>query len=241
MFARRVAVSASLISAAVLIGPAFAPLHAQSRVQVGVLAGANLATLTDVAGEVTDVSSALDTKYRAGFQGGLFSTIRLRGRLSLQPEVHYAQKGAKFDGAFTGDASGNAGLALKLAYVDIPVLARIEAGNPMGIHPFLVLGPSLSLRTSCTLSVTTDQIDLSTACASTNDGSPSESFDPIRKSAISGVVGVGLAGTMLGRSASVQLRVSQGLRSIAADAPDGSSASVSPKNRGISIMFGLTR
>lgn len=218
------------------------PAHAQSRVQVGMLAGTNLATLTDMAGSVSDPTDALKAKYRAGFQGGLFATIPVRGRLSLQPEVHYVQKGSTFEGQLSGaDLSGDVGVALKLGYIDIPLLARLELGRSTGVHPFVIFGPAVAIRTACTVSMTVQQVTLNTSCSDAGDDASSGSLDPVRKSDISGIAGVGLGGTLMGRAASVQLRFSQSVRSIANDDATGGSSIVSPKNRGFSVVFGLTR
>jgi hypothetical protein len=213
--------------------------QAQRGVRVGVLAGGSMSTLTDLAGDLAD-PSGLETKYRAGFQGGVFAQIPVRGRFSLQPEVHYAQKGAKFEGAFTGTDAGSYGVSLKLAYIDVPVLARFDLGRASGLHPFVVIGPSVSIRTGCTVGLEASGATLDSKCSGDGETPAGESFDPVKKSDISGIAGVGLASTWMGRTVSVQARFTQSLRSIANNDVAGGSP-VSPKNRALAVVFGLTR
>lgn len=235
---RPVVRSTALLAALACVTVGACTAQAQTRVRVGVLAGANMSTLTDLAGDYAD-QSGLEAKYRAGFQGGVFAQIPVSGRFSLQPEVHYAQKGAKFEGTFTGDMQSDLGVSLKLAYVDVPILARIDLGNAARLHPFLVLGPSVSIRTGCTVGLSLGGANLDTKCSDGGDGT-GESFDPVKKSDISGIAGLGLATSWMGRTVSVQARVTQSLRSIANDDTAGGSP-VSPKNRGVTVVFGLTR
>ncbi|MEO7363205.1 MAG: hypothetical protein ABI120_22925, partial [Gemmatimonadaceae bacterium] len=63
-----------------------------------------------------------------------------------------------------------------------------------------------------------------------------ESKDPFKKSDYSIVGGAGLAAQLGGVTASLQLRVSQGLSSIATTDTE----TTKPKNRALSVLFGFT-
>lgn len=84
---------------------------AQAQVRLGIKAGANLAQYTNV--DLTGHGSII------GPQGGLTlnAPITSDGFFSLQPELLYSQKGDKIEDVTTS----------RLHYVDLPVLARINA------------------------------------------------------------------------------------------------------------------
>lgn len=106
------------------LGLEMQPVFGQS-LGLGVEGGANFANLNG-----KDVNSYVAS--RLGFVGGGFLHWGLTQALSLQPEVLYAQKGAK-----TSDGS----LSYQLDYVEIPVLLEISLGLPV-IGPGILIGPS---------------------------------------------------------------------------------------------------
>lgn len=79
----------------------FGAMNAQT---FGVKAGMNISNL----------SNADDTKSLVGFNAGLFMNTPLAADFSIQPEVLYNSKGAKYDGP--GDIS------LKIDYISVPVM-----------------------------------------------------------------------------------------------------------------------
>ncbi len=213
-----------------------AAVEAQPRVQTGLIAGASIATLANLPRDVSVPSATATASYRAGFQGGLYAQIPVSARFSLQPEVHYVQKGAYFEGGLVDPGAGSvSNVSLRLGYVDVPVLARFDLGRRTGLHPFVVAGPSLALRMQCTSSLTTNTLTLKSECDENG-----ESQDPFRKSDINGIVGAGLATTFMGRGVAVQARMSQSLRSVGSSNAQ-SSGDFSPKNRAISIVFSFTQ
>jgi hypothetical protein len=123
------------LTAALLVCAATA--HAQD-VSVGVKAGFNLANVS-----IDDPGDIADPKNRTAFVAGLFVTVPAGGLLAFQPEVLFSMQGSNFN---QGSDSG----ALKLDYVQVPLLARIKpAKSPVGI----VVGPALAFRTRAKLSV----------------------------------------------------------------------------------------
>ena len=239
--ARRIATPSILAATVAAIATALfaTPLAAQG-VRFGTLAGPAFTSISDLDKSPELGVDLLKSKSRVGLQGGLFMTIPLKGALSLQPEVHYSQKGGKLETTMAlPELEAPEGLALgfQLAYAEIPVLARIDLGNRNGWHPFISFGPSFSLRASCKVSFEVlGAGSLSSGCDEGDIGEGEEgSGDPFSKSDVSGIAGAGLTGSLLGRSVFVQARYSQGFSSIAKE----STGSVSLKNRGFAVVFGL--
>jgi len=102
---------------------------------IGVTAGVNLATL---AGD-----DAEDVKNLTGFMFGVSFIHRMTDMFAFQPEIAYSMKGAKFDdGVDEGE--------VKLAYIDVPLLAKISLGTAMGqARPALYVGPYAAFNMSC--------------------------------------------------------------------------------------------
>ncbi|AYN05038.1 porin family protein [Flavobacterium sp. 140616W15] len=112
---------------------AFGFANAQE-VKFGVKGGINLSTLT---GDIEDTSS------KVGFQVGGFAEIKLSDKFSVQPELLYSAQGAKRDfNGFDIDEMEvvSADLTYKLAYINVPVMAKyyvaekfsLEAGPQIG-------------------------------------------------------------------------------------------------------------
>jgi hypothetical protein len=94
----------------------------------GVKAGASLTNLTG-----DGVGS--NTKNLFGFHGGLIANFAINDAFSIQPEVLYSMKGVKSESSSTGYSTK---LTSRLHYIDVPVLARVNAGGL-----FFELGPQV--------------------------------------------------------------------------------------------------
>jgi hypothetical protein len=84
---------------------------------------------------------------RIGFSMGMFLDYRLGKSLSVQPELLYSQKGAKFSGTgtveFDGDYySSEEDLIVQLDYIDLVLLAKYAFGKG-NIRPYVVAGPGV--------------------------------------------------------------------------------------------------
>ena len=77
--------------------------------------------------------------FRVGLIVGGFVTWPLGGRLELQPEVLYTQKGAK------ADQDGGTSVQ-ELDYVDVPVLVSYRLVGSPGRHLSVVGGPAFGIR-----------------------------------------------------------------------------------------------
>ncbi len=103
----------------------FGAMNAQT---FGLKAGINIATVT---GD--------DTSSKIGFNGGVFMNAPLAANFSIQPELLYNGKGAKYDGP--GDISIN------MDYISIPVMFQYNA-TPMF---YLEAGPEFGFLVSANL------------------------------------------------------------------------------------------
>ncbi len=135
----------AVLGAAVISGtPAFA-----QGISAGIKGGANFTTVK-FEGE-PDATSG-----RWSGAGGAFVVVPLRWRVSLQPEVVYAMKGARLRGAGTQPS-------LLLDYVEVPILARVNA-NVGGRRVFAVGGaaPAFAVRarTRTKFGGSTEEIDI---------------------------------------------------------------------------------
>ena len=203
--------------------------HSVSGQTIGTLIGANIATISNAdRGIASVVGGAFDKKKRVGLKAGVYLTIPLAGMFSLQPEVFYAQNGVRIE----SPAGTNLGsFDVDLGYVEVPLLLRIDVAAKSPIHPILLAGASGAYRVQCKLSASTSVSTLAQDC-NANSGSN----DPFKKSDYSVVGGAGLAAKLGGVAASLQLRFSQGLTSIASADTD----TTKPKNRALSVLLGFT-
>jgi hypothetical protein len=96
--------------------------HAQSP-SFGIKAGASL---TNITGSYT--TGGGDFKNKFGFHGGFVANLPISDIFSIQPELLYSMKGYKFNG--TDPYYGvTYNFKQTLHYIDVPVLARINAGG----------------------------------------------------------------------------------------------------------------
>lgn len=101
--------------------------NAQS-LSVGVRGGINLTTIMN---EDTD-----DNEFAVGMNFAIPVEIGISELFSVQPELHYVQKGAKFE--LTDDFS----TSLLTDYLELPVLAKVKFGNET-VKGYAVAGPSV--------------------------------------------------------------------------------------------------
>jgi hypothetical protein len=104
--------------------------QAQS-IKYGVKAGASLTNVTgDGAGNAKNIF---------GFHGGLVANFAVNDAFSIQPEVLYSMKGAKLEENLSGGGiTYNEKVTSRLHYIDVPVMARINADGL-----FFELGPQV--------------------------------------------------------------------------------------------------
>jgi len=110
--------------------------------RVGIRAGVNISKQQFDQGDL-DVNP--DSKF--GLDLALIAEFPIHESFSIMPEFHWMQKGAKID-----DLTGGFEQSIRtLNYLEIPVLAKFNFGNPDGDAGFfLFLGPSLGYLFSAT-------------------------------------------------------------------------------------------
>ena len=203
---------------------------ASSSTSFGALIGTNFSTISEADKATrTVVGAAFDKKKRVGLNAGVFLNIPLAGAVSLQPEAHYSQQGVTYKSNLSATAPT---ASLKIDYVEVPVLLRIDVGpKASAIHPILFGGASGAFRISCNVSSTSGSTSLTRACS---ENTTSTSTDPVKKYDVSAIAGAGLAVNALGRAYALTLRYTQGLSNISTD-----NSGSTPKNATFSILLGL--
>lgn len=152
----------SVAALALLLGSATiaTPAGAQARstdapLRIGILLGANSATLGG--------SDAEDTRRRTALLGGVYLVRSLGDRVSLRPELLYAQKGAK--GTMLDDEGGSStDVGFELSYVDVPVLLQLDLGTSGAARPHLYAGPSFGFKVDCSLTGSQGPVEVSLDC-----------------------------------------------------------------------------
>jgi outer membrane protein with beta-barrel domain len=107
--------------------------------QVGVTAGANLASLTPEEDEDPDTSR------RLGPVGGVWVRMASSSRLSFQVEGLFSEKGVKVEAPAIGVDSAD----VRLRYLEIPALARADFGaSGLAARAFVVGGAAPAFKLS---------------------------------------------------------------------------------------------
>jgi hypothetical protein len=117
---------------------------AQRPMRVGIIGGYNMATFWG------DDAEGADS--RSGFDIGGLVQIPMGDMITIQPEVHYTQKGASADFDF-GPPLGEVEVETALSYIQVPIL--FKAGLPLaeGFDFDFLVGPSFGFLMSCSSSV----------------------------------------------------------------------------------------
>ena len=107
---------------------------AQRPFRVGIIGGYNMASL--------DGDGVEDADSRSGFDIGGLVQIPMGEMITIQPEVHYSQRGASFEDEGVGSE-------IALDYIHVPVLLR--AGLPLaeGFDFDFIVGPSFAFEMGC--------------------------------------------------------------------------------------------
>lgn len=110
--------------------------------QVGVLVGLNVANVNF---DVTDTSVSVNGDSRTGLVAGLSLNVPIQEMFSVEVDALFAQKGTSVTFSESGFTETS---KVKLNYVDIPVLGRINVSGsaPVGVH--LLIGPSFNFKVS---------------------------------------------------------------------------------------------
>ncbi len=113
---------------------------AQGLAAKGFIAGLNLANVTGDDADFPGISPSNSM----GFTAGAFLVYNFSENLGIRPEVHYSQKGAKWE-------EGGDKVTAKVVYVDVPVLLQFAIPTEGGIKPILLAGPYVAFNMSAKL------------------------------------------------------------------------------------------
>lgn len=102
--------------------------------QIGVRISTNIANFN----VSEDLGEDEELNYKVGFGLGVYYKVALDENLSFQPEINYVQQGAKNSGEVIGRSYRN---VFKFNYIQIPILAKYQFGEPDRINFFVEGGP----------------------------------------------------------------------------------------------------
>jgi len=118
-------------------------------------------TLVKFLGDDVDLSDPFDggpavsPDFRTGFAVGGYLVVAVASNVSVQPEVLFIRKGAKYKGSgdlyieeLGGTVTADWEATLTFDYVEIPVLFRITAGSGSDTRPYFLAGPAIAFKTS---------------------------------------------------------------------------------------------
>lgn len=146
-------------------GMAALPAAAQTPISAGPMGGVSIFTFSGSdASEFGDLGADVSKSNRVGFLVGAFAEFEIGDVLSLEPQLLWVQKGAKYNVDVTG-ASGSA--TIKLDYVQIPVLLKAEYRQEgKDLAPSVFAGPAVGFKTSCSVNIEADGASGSQDCDS---------------------------------------------------------------------------
>jgi hypothetical protein len=180
-------------SAVALSFLAYAPLQAQ---RLGIIAGGTFSQLRGL--------DNVKAKNRTGTVVGATLTVPVGERMSLQPELLFINKGGALDyGAGAVDE-------VRLDYLEIPVLLRVEGASGGALNPHLYAGPSIGFNVGCNIASSGGGVpDVSSDC--TRDNFKPKSVD------WGAIVGAGVDLSLGGLGVTGGARYGVGLANIADD------------------------
>lgn len=147
----RLARTAAFVLMTLVLPPAPGRAQPPTRaLSLGLTGAVNLAT---VGGD-----DAAGAESKAGLAIGAFLRKPMGDNWAFQGEVQYSLKGAKV-------SDNGLGGKLNLAYIELPLLFRAFAGGGSSTRPFVEFGPSLALKTGCTVSVQGGSVTGSVSCS----------------------------------------------------------------------------
>lgn len=184
------------------------------RLRLGIRGGLSLATWGGADVNDFETATGISVTNRTGVTAGGLVSFPLGGLVSLQPELLYVGKGAKFE-------SGGSSATVNMAYAEVPVLLVISPGVQGSVRPSIFAGGAIAFKLSCSLS------GGGTSDSCTNQGIDTKGFD------YGMVFGVGLGFSVGTGELQLDGRYDLGLGKI-----DNSSPPDAISNRGIVLTAG---
>lgn len=98
-----------------------------------------------------------DASRRNGFIAGGLLVFPVASNVAIQPELLYTSKGV------TGnDTDFHA--TLKMNYIEVPVLVRVDVSTAGKVKPFFYGGPAVSFKASCNFEVSGQGVNINSSC-----------------------------------------------------------------------------
>jgi hypothetical protein len=221
-----------LPAASVLLGLTFVATSSEAQqTRYGAFLGTSIASIQQESG------FSPETSRRIGVQGGLWMNKPINNRLSFQPEVHYTQKGVRYEQEGTnGGEFFDAELRLSLSYLEVQLLLNVNLSSESAssVRPFLLAGPAFALKTDCSIGISADGLNINVPCEGSELGDETTSDVGVKSFDLGAMLGGGLGFRIGSREATIGLRYTQGLISIAKEAEG------SVKNNNFSVLFGIS-
>lgn len=197
---------------------------------VGVKGGVNFANLSgDFIFREDGITVEPNLKTRPGFVIGASMRSRLLPLISLQPEILYSEKGAKFDlrGQDIGMPGASIDGSIDLKYLEVPILLRVGLPIP-GFSPFVYAGPAFAYTLSA-------ETTLEFRLAGFSETETQDIKDEVKNFDYGLVIGGGMEFGLPLIKIHAELRYTLGLRNI----PD-SDNDFDLKNGVLSLLVGVT-
>ena len=126
-------------------------VFAQIPFKLGIKGGLNIANLSfDPA-----LPSGSDNTTRTGLIAGAMVEFNLVPMFAIQAEPAYIQKGSKITASSTSNE-----VNLKLAYLEIPVVLKLNIPSPGNIKPYVFAGPNIGFRLSANSETPAGEVDI---------------------------------------------------------------------------------
>jgi hypothetical protein len=197
---------------------------------LGVKGGLNFTNLSGSFSVEDEDIEVDDLKYKTGFVIGASYNIGLLPTISLQPEILYASKGAKFEESisFEGETFNLDG-TLDLTYIEIPLLVKVNLPTP-GFSPNFYAGPAVAFRSAAKAKFEYSGVFMGIPFSESDEF---DIKDDVKSTDFGLVLGAGLDFGLPVFKLTADLRYTMGLTSIAEE------GDIDIKNKAISLMVGV--
>jgi hypothetical protein len=190
--------------------------RAQERAAVGAQVGYSRADMTGEAAELVES--------RQGAITGVYLHLPVNPVVSVQPELLFSLKGGRTVALIAG-TSTLADIDIELAYLELPVLARLTL--PGGrFRPAIFGGPSAGIQIGCDVLIIVPDSTTRLTCGQ-------DDVSQVREWDFGWIAGAAVEMHLPRTTLALQGRYSAGFRSIL-------EGNVDLKNRGMAVLFGLT-
>lgn len=206
----------------------------------GIKGGLSVAKITgddaDMPDPVDDVGM-ISPDYRTGFAVGAYMIYPFTPNLAFQPEAFYVNKGAKWEGSgqtYDEDLGEYIDYdwkqTLKLDYIEVPLLLRLEPTMSGSVGPYFLVGPSVGFKASAKMKY---EVTASAAGQSISMDDE-EDLDEVKSIDLGAAIGAGLVVPMESVSLLFEARYTLGLTKV-----DDSDTESDVKNSAFAFMVGV--